>query len=66
MLEVLLYDDAVESSDEEDLSIPLLDVLYSPKPAVDRMFILLENMSELECEQLFRYKQVGFHVSSFA
>ena len=54
ILQVLLYDDTVDSSDEEDLSILLLDAMYSPKFTVERKRFSLDNLSDLECEQLFR------------
>ena len=54
ILQVLLYDDTVDSSDEEDLSILLLDAMYSPKFTVKRKRFSLDNLSDLECEQLFR------------
>lgn len=52
LLQVILYDDTAESSDEEDLcwthwTCLLLDTLF-PKPTVDRTCLSPESRSELE------------------
>jgi hypothetical protein len=46
-----------DSSDEEDLSILLLNAMYSPKFTVERKRFLLDNLSDLECKQLFRFEK---------
>ena len=57
LLDVILYDDSStddsSSSDEDDLDILLVELAFVPKVNLGRR-MNLENITDSECEQMFR------------
>ena len=55
LFQALVYDDSSDgsSSDDEDTAL-LLHVAFPPSEAVHRARVCIEDLSEYECERLFR------------
>ena len=60
VVQTLLYSDSSESSssDDEDTAILLLHAVFPPRERLHRTRVCIEDMSEYECERLFRWAMV--------
>ena len=59
----MLYDDSSEnssSSDEDDLDNLLVDLMFPPTFCPNYSRLNLEDISDVQCESMFRYKTFVF------
>ena len=69
IITVMLYDDSSsdsgsDSDSDDDLDLLLLETMFPLLPKLDVPRLNLEDLSEIQCEQMFRYESLSVKYKS--